>query len=500
MATYRNSIWNKAVRLTCLLCFFALGPLPLTPLHGPSPALAAGFAEDHTILYYLIEMQRRATRTCGGTLMPEAPSLMPSESLRRIAALSASSGQPVAQIAATSGLSDIPYLVATAHGSNPRQVVNALISAQCSALMNPKFHYIGAAAQNGQWTLIMAASEPRLIPLTPPDTTLDIPPDAVPGMAPSTTPTGEAILPDLTVQIGSQTQPTQLPTETQPPVPVSGSAQPGTDGTAAPQDAVERGGHIINPNSEFAPANPIVMHEFNIDGRGRLVPVSPEPAPQSVAPGPRPETRPGITPLEDTRPPGALSDDGATILVPQPGDAPALLPAQPDVQPGMQRAAPPPAPAITMPIRTTAQATPAEPQEIRMLELVNAVRAKDRVCGGAAMPAAAALRGNSSLDASAREHAKDLAVRRYFSSTTPEGRTLGQRVTDGGYAWSLVAENLLAGRSTADDALTRWLGNENQCRNLMDREFEDIGIGFEPAGPYWSIILAAPLGGGLPTQ
>ena len=135
-----------------------------------------------------------------------------------------------------------------------------------------------------------------------------------------------------------------------------------------------------------------------------------------------------------------------------------------------------------------------------MLELINAARATGRVCGGTAMPAAAPLRGNGMLDASAREHARDLAARRYFSSTTPDGRNLGQRVTDSGYAWNLVAENLLAGRSIADETVIKWLGNENQCRTLMDREFEDIGIGFEPVGPYWSIILAAPLRDTLPTQ
>jgi uncharacterized protein YkwD len=448
-------------------------------LFGASPALAAGFAEDHTILYYLIEMQRRATRTCNGTLMPEAPSLMPSESLRRIAALSASSGRPVAQIAAESGLSDIPYLATTAHGSNPRQVFNVLVSGQCSAIMNPEFHYIGASAQNGTWTLIMAATEPGLIPLPRPDTTLGLLPDPILGTAPEIT-------------LGTTT-----PTIS-------------TDETTPPDLTVKLGGHRINPNSEFAPADPIIMHQFHTDGRGRLVPADPEPGPaptsQAVSPGPRP----GITPLEDTRPPEAVPDDGITILVPQtpmqPNGAPALAPwqppTQPTVQPDTQRAAAPApvAPAVTMPVRTAAQTTATGPQEVRMLELINAARAKGHVCGGTAMPATTALRGDGRLDAAAREHTRDLTARRYFSSTTPEGRNLGQRVTDSGYAWSLVAENLLAGRSLADDAIIRWLGNENQCRNLMDREFEDIGIGFDPAGPFWSIILAAPLRDELPTQ
>lgn len=109
------------------------------------------------------------------------------------------------------------------------------------------------------------------------------------------------------------------------------------------------------------------------------------------------------------------------------------------------------------------------------------------------MPPAPLLRGSGALDASAREHVKDMAARRYFSSTAPDGRTLGKRVTDGGYAWGFVAENLAAGRSVADETLHKWLGNENQCRNLLGREFEDIGVGYDPAGPYWSVILAAPL-------
>jgi len=128
-----------------------------------------------------------------------------------------------------------------------------------------------------------------------------------------------------------------------------------------------------------------------------------------------------------------------------------------------------------------------------MLNLVNAARAQGRVCGGELMPPAPPLRSNAILDACAKEHVRNMITQRYFSSTTPDGRNLGRRITDGGYIWSFAAENLLAGRSLADDVVIRWLGNENQCRNLMGREFEDIGIGFEPAGPYWSIILAAPM-------
>jgi uncharacterized protein YkwD len=136
-----------------------------------------------------------------------------------------------------------------------------------------------------------------------------------------------------------------------------------------------------------------------------------------------------------------------------------------------------------------------------MHDLINAARVQGQVCGGEAMPPASPLRGNAMLDVSAQSHVGDMLAQGYFSSTTPGGRNLGRRVTDGGYAWSLVAENLLAGRDMADDAVARWLDNENQCRNLMGREFKDIGIGFDPAGPFWSIILAAPFDAPeLPTQ
>jgi len=483
--------------------------------------LAAGFAADHTILYYLIEMQRRATRSCNGAPMPEAPSLMPSESLRSLAARSASSGQPVAQIAAESGLSGIPYLAATAHGATPKQAFDALVSAQCSALMGQEFHYIGASAHNGQWTLIMAATEPQQVPVAPPAEGVIVQP-AVPGLS-GTPPAGAG-------QPAGQAQPTPPPAEAQNPAQLSG-----TDSNVAEL-------RIPVNLSEHAPASPIAVREFVTDGRGRVLdsgtPLAPTPntsgagstsAPGAVGaagadpllirgpgpahppPGSAPKSaRPGVVALEDTRPPEAVSDDGATILILQP-DA---QPGTPDTAPmeaippsavsdnGSESAAPQPdaqvsmrntAPVGTMPVRTTFSAAQAGPHETRMFGLINAARAQGRVCGGTSMPPATPLRSNSALDASAREHLRDMAARRYFSSTTPDGRNLGSRVTDGGYTWGLVAENLAAGRSIPDETLHKWLGNESQCRNLMDQEYEDIGIGFDPAGPFWSIILAAPL-------
>ena len=493
MTAYRSSIKNRAARLAALLYFFALGPLLLP---GASPAVAAGFAEDHTILYYLIEMQRRANRTCGGERMPEAPSLMPSESLRRLAALSASSGQPAARIAEKNGLAGIPFLATTARGTTPRQIFEALVSGQCSAIMNPAYQYIGASGQDGLWTLIMAAAEPGTVIPRP-----------LPALPPAL-PEGETAAPELTAQIGSQT-----PVAPEPPAPefLPLIAEP-----PAPASTVTMGGHQINPESEFAPATPIPVQEFLTDGRGRILPsdmgtappaelsgaagtgpplvrgpgpviLPPPAAAPVVAPIAMPQNppRPGVVPLEDTRPPEAILHGDTTFLTPQPAAPPA--PAAPVVQPGASAA-----PAVTMPIRTTPSTARASTQEAHMLDLINAARAQGRACGGTAMPPAPPLRGNAMLDASAREHTGNMVSQGFFSSTTPDGRNLGTRITWAGYAWDLVAENLLAGRTLADEAVGRWLGNESQCRNLMDGEFVDIGIGFDPAGPFWSVIVAAP--------
>jgi uncharacterized protein YkwD len=78
------------------------------------------------------------------------------------------------------------------------------------------------------------------------------------------------------------------------------------------------------------------------------------------------------------------------------------------------------------------------------------------------------------------------------------GASLPQRVAAVGYEWGYVAENLAAGYSTLDDAMSGWKSSAGHRRNLLSPYATEIGIAAvaTPAGSkhrnYWALILATP--------
>jgi uncharacterized protein YkwD len=86
-----------------------------------------------------------------------------------------------------------------------------------------------------------------------------------------------------------------------------------------------------------------------------------------------------------------------------------------------------------------------------------------------------------------------MAARGYLSSTTPDGRTMGRRVSDAGYIWGLLAENIASGSASAERTLQSWLANESQCANLLGQEYTEAGVGFDARGRFWVFTLATPM-------
>lgn len=132
-----------------------------------------------------------------------------------------------------------------------------------------------------------------------------------------------------------------------------------------------------------------------------------------------------------------------------------------------------------------------------VLALVNAARAQPRRCGTQPFAASPPLAAAASLEAVAREHADDMARRGYFDHTGADGSSPPQRVTRGGYAWTIAGENLALGRMTAREAVDGWLASPGHCANIMDPRFTETGIalaaGRERERPtYWVQTFAAP--------
>ena len=91
-----------------------------------------------------------------------------------------------------------------------------------------------------------------------------------------------------------------------------------------------------------------------------------------------------------------------------------------------------------------------------------------------------------------------MAVNTHFSHSSLDGRTFSRRISDEGYAWSLVGENIAAGQSTVSGVMSGWLASQGHCANIMKAEFRDVAVSCVQRaggkdGRYWTMSLARPL-------
>ncbi len=82
------------------------------------------------------------------------------------------------------------------------------------------------------------------------------------------------------------------------------------------------------------------------------------------------------------------------------------------------------------------------------------------------------------LDASALIKANDILNKQYFEHTSPDGKTVSDLVTITKYSFVRVGENLALGDFSSNvDLLTAWMNSPGHRANILDKRYEDIGIG-----------------------
>jgi Uncharacterized protein with SCP/PR1 domains len=64
----------------------------------------------------------------------------------------------------------------------------------------------------------------------------------------------------------------------------------------------------------------------------------------------------------------------------------------------------------------------------------------------------------------------------FFSHTSQNGDSVGDRVTEEGYSYARVAENIAQGQSSYSVALDAWMGSSGHRANLLNPDFKNIGI------------------------
>ena len=82
------------------------------------------------------------------------------------------------------------------------------------------------------------------------------------------------------------------------------------------------------------------------------------------------------------------------------------------------------------------------------------------------------------LGAAAKHHSEDMAREDYFSHTVKgEGISWKRNIRRHGYDGSPIGENIAAGSSQAADTFDQWRRSDGHRRNMLNGDFEAIGIG-----------------------
>jgi uncharacterized protein YkwD len=147
------------------------------------------------------------------------------------------------------------------------------------------------------------------------------------------------------------------------------------------------------------------------------------------------------------------------------------------IEPGMK---------LVMPLQTNQDFTN------RVIELTNQERSQAGL---------SPLKFESRLATAALQHSQDMALQDYFSHTQPNGGTLGDRINATGYQFSNAAENIAAGMSTPEDAVTGWMNSPGHRVNILNPELTEIGVAYyflaDDTGEtnyhhYWTQVFATP--------
>ena len=136
-------------------------------------------------------------------------------------------------------------------------------------------------------------------------------------------------------------------------------------------------------------------------------------------------------------------------------------------------------------------------ESAHVLKLVNEARSRPRRCGSETFAAVRPLTLNAQLGRAALVHSQEMAKYSLMQHEGRDGSTPAQRVTQAGYRWRAVAENVGAGQRTAEEVVAGWLASAGHCENIMNAHYSEMGIASavnekDRYGVYWTLSLAAP--------
>lgn len=128
--------------------------------------------------------------------------------------------------------------------------------------------------------------------------------------------------------------------------------------------------------------------------------------------------------------------------------------------------------------------------EAALIGAVNAARAAN---GGLAP-----LITNAKLTAAARAHTQWMADTKTLSHTGSGGSQMGDRLAAAGYRFVSAGENIASGFSTVESAMLAWMNSPGHRANILNAGFKDVGVARVVASDgraYWTQDFGAPAAG-----
>jgi uncharacterized protein YkwD len=117
----------------------------------------------------------------------------------------------------------------------------------------------------------------------------------------------------------------------------------------------------------------------------------------------------------------------------------------------------------------------------RVLELTNAERSR---------VGAPPLSLNSQLMVAAQAHTDLMVKYNQLSHQLPGEPSLGARISQTGYRWSAVSENIAQGHRTPEQVVAGWMNSPGHQVNLLDAKYQHLGVG--SANNFWTQVFGRP--------
>ncbi|WP_338472010.1 CAP domain-containing protein [Niallia sp. XMNu-256] len=86
----------------------------------------------------------------------------------------------------------------------------------------------------------------------------------------------------------------------------------------------------------------------------------------------------------------------------------------------------------------------------------------------------------------AQTKSNDMQQNGYFSHTSPTYGSPFDMMRDFGVTYRAAGENIAQGQRTPQDVVNAWMNSEGHRRNILNRNFTHIGVGYEPSGNHWT--------------